>query len=237
MIITEKFYIGYSSTNQNLELSDSAILKMFEDVATMHGEMAGDSVKTTSIRWFLTAYDVRIHKRPKLDERVECRTWSHDMRGFVASREFEVYNEDGELVITATSNWARVDIKTGRLERVTPETGERYGTEKDRTNFESPWIGKLKEPDEYQISKEYYVDRNFIDANNHMNNVCYLDLAKCILPDAVYEKKVTSFEIMYRKAIEYGKTVTCHYSELSDGCFIAIKCDGELMSAVKFGLE
>ncbi len=237
MVLKEKFYIGYSDTNQNLELSDSAILKMFEDIATMHSEMAGDSMKTTDIRWFLTAYDVRINKRPSLDERVECCTWSHDMRGFIASREFEIYTEDGELAVTASSNWARIDIKTGRPERVTPEMGERYGTEKDRTNFDGPWIGKLKEPDKYQVSKKYYIDRNFIDANNHMNNVCYIELAKCILPDDVYKKEVTSFEIVYRKAIEYGKTVTCNYTEIDGGCFIAIKCEDELMSAVKLGLE
>ena len=55
MVLKQKFYIGYSDTNQNLELSDSAILKMFEDIATMHSEKAGDSMKTTDIRWFLTA--------------------------------------------------------------------------------------------------------------------------------------------------------------------------------------
>lgn len=237
MVLTEEFYIGYSDTNQDLELSDSAILKMFEDIATMHSEMAGDSMKTTAIRWFLTAYDVRINKRPTLDERVVCRTWSHDMRGFLASREFEIYNGDGELAVTGTSNWARIDTKTGRPQRVTPEMGERYGTEKDRTNFEGPWIAKLREPDNYELCKEYYIDRNFIDANNHMNNVCYLDLVKCILPDEIYKKEVTSFEIMYRKAVEYGKMVTCHYTPLDDGCFIAIKCEDELMSAVKLGLR
>ena len=237
MVLREKFYIGYSDTNQNLELSDSAILKMFEDIATMHSEMAGDSMKTTAIRWFLTAYDVRINKRPMLDERVECRTWSRDMRGFIASREFEIYTQSGELAVTGSSNWARIDTSTGRPQRVTPEMDERYGTEKDRTNFDSPWIGKLKEPDEYQISKEYYIDRNFIDSNNHMNNVCYVELAKCILPEEIYKKEVKSFEVMYRKAIEYGKTVTCHYSKIPGGCFIAIKCEDELMAAVKFGLE
>ena len=237
MVLKENFYIGYSDTNQNLELSDSAILKMFEDIATMHSEMAGDSMKTTAIRWFLTAYDIRINKRPALDERVECRTWSHDMRGFIASREFEIYTESGELAIIGSSNWARIDTQAGTPQRVTPEMGERYGTEKERTNFDGPWIGKLKEPENYDLVKEYYIDRNFIDANNHMNNVCYVELAKCILPDDDYKKEVTSFEVMYRKAIEYGKNVTCHSARLNNGCFIAIKCDDELMSAVKFGWE
>lgn len=234
MVLKEKFYVGYSDTNHNLELSDSAILKMFEDIATMHSEMAGDSMKTTDIRWFLTAYDVRIYKRPVLDEWVECCTWSHDMRGFLASREFEIYTQDGELAVVGSSNWARIDTATGRLERVTPEIGERYGTEKDRTNFDGPWLAKLKEAEAYQTEKEYYIDRNFIDANNHMNNVCYLDLVKCILPDDVYKKELHRFEIMYRKAVAYGATVKCCYGTTDDGYMVAVKCDDELMAIVKF---
>lgn len=234
MIYKEKFYVGYSDTNRDLVLSDSAILKMFEDIATMHSEAAGDGMKTTTARWFLTAYQVKIHKRPGIGERVECYTWSRDLRGFTASREFEIYTQSGELAVTAISNWARIDTKTGRPERLTPELGERYGTQKERANFPDAWIGKLKEPEQYQLEKDYYIDRNFIDANNHMNNVCYLDLVKCILPDEVYEKEIHGFEIMYRKAIAYGKTVSCCCGTTDDGYTVCIKCDGELMAIVKF---
>lgn len=234
MVFSEKFYVGYSGTNRDLKLSDSAILKMFEDIATMHSEAVGDGMKATTARWFLTAYQVKIHKRPELGEHVECRTWSRDLRGFTASREFEIYTESGELAVTAISNWARIDTKTGRPERLTPEIGEIYGTERERANFPDAWIGKLKEPENYSVEKDYFIDRNLIDANNHMNNVCYLDLVKCILSDDVYRKEIHSFEIMYRKAVEYAKTVKCCYAEIDKGYIVSVKCDDELMAIVKF---
>lgn len=231
---SENFYIGYSNVNKDLELSDSGILKIFEDIATMHSEAVGDGMRDTDSRWFLTSYKVKINKRPVLSEKVKCTTWSRDMKGFTASREFEIYNSLGEISICGLSNWARIDTKTGKLERLTHELGRRYGMGKDRANFESPWISKLKEPDEYQITKDYYIDRNFIDSNNHMNNVCYLDLAKCILPDSVYEKPAEGFEIIYRKAVMYGTTVKCCYGTDGKSHTVAIKCDNEVMAIVKF---
>lgn len=230
---SEKFFVGYSDTNKNLELSDSAILRMFEDVATMHSEAAGDGMRVTRSRWFLTAYDVRINKRPSLSERVECRTWSRDMRGYTASREFEIYSQNGELAVYGISNWARIDTQTGKLEKLTPVLGEMYGIEKDRKNFEKPWISKLTKPQSADFSKEYFADRNFIDANDHMNNVCYLDLAKCVLPDEVYAKDFKEFSILYRKAVMYRDNIVCEYCEDNGDFFVTVLKDDDIMAIVK----
>jgi putative Mn2+ efflux pump MntP len=42
------------------------------------------------------------------------------MRGVSACREFEIYNSSGELCVVASSNWARVNAHTQKLERATP---------------------------------------------------------------------------------------------------------------------
>lgn len=230
---SENFFVGYSNTDKNLKLSDGAVLRMFEDVATMHSEAVGDGMRDSLSRWFLTAYDVRIKKRPVLGERVECITWSRDMRGCSASREFEMRTADGELAVYAVSNWARIDTAKGRLERITPELGERYGTERDRKNFEKPWIPKLKEPTELTETREFYVDRFFIDANNHMNNVCYLDIAKCVLNEDILTRPVNGFEIMYKKAIMYKDTIICGSAAVGNEIYITIKKGDETMAVIK----
>lgn len=234
MIYSEKFYVGFSDCSKNLKITNSSLLKLFENVACMHSTYVGDGIKNSLGRWFLTAYHVKVHNRPDNEDRVKVSTWSRNIKGGVASREFEVYNSNGELAVTATSNWVRISADDLRPERITDELANKYDSETERTNFGSPWIRKLRECDDYAFEKEVTIPRNFIDAHNHMNNVFYLELANLILPEEVYQKgECNEFEIMYRKAIDYGETIKCRYSETEDSYVIALKSqDGSELKAI-----
>nr|WP_318706908.1 acyl-ACP thioesterase domain-containing protein [uncultured Treponema sp.] len=224
MVFTAKFYIGYSDINKDYNLTNTSLLKIFENVASMHSHVAKDDINESEGRWFLTGYHVKITKRPQYGETVTIKTWSRDMKGVQASREFEVYNEKNELCLTGLSNWIRINAKTLRLERISPEVYEAYGSEPERTNFNYSWIEKLKESEKTDYEKEFHIERNFIDANKHMNNVYYLDLATNILPEEVYQAgELNEFIIMYKSAIKYDETVNCGFATEDDGYRITIK--------------
>ena len=157
------------------------------------------------------------------------------MRGASACREFEICSEQGEVCVTALSNWARTNALTKHIERADPEAVARYGSEREHRNFEKPWISKIAAPQEYIREKDFTVERNFIDVNDHMNNVFYLDLAELVLPDEVYAKDEScEFEIEYRQAIKYGETVKCCYSETDEANFVTVKDDnGDIRAIIK----
>lgn len=236
MVFKEYFYVGYSDINHALLLSNTAILRYFENIACMHGSLAGDGFATSSAVWFLTGYRVNVHKRPAFEERLFGETWSRDMKGYVSSREFALYAADGSLAVTALSNWARIDRATGRPVRLTEELAERYGTEKDRGNFEKPWLDRLCECETYESERDFFIDRNFIDANLHMNNIHYLEVAGLVLPEELYVNEPTAFDIRYRKAVTYGETVKCLYGKNEDGSTVTMKsADGnETRAIVRF---
>jgi len=224
MVFTGKFYIGYSDITKDSTLSNTSLLKLFENVASMHSRVAKDDINESDGRWFLTGYHVKITKRPVYGETVTINTWSRDMKGVQASREFEVYNEKGELCLTGLSNWIRINAQTLRLERITPELYEAYGSEPEHTNFNYSWIEKLKESETPDFDKEFHIERNFIDANNHMNNVYYLDLVTNVLPEEIYQAgELNEFLIMYKSAIKYDETVNCSFATEDDGYRITIK--------------
>lgn len=237
MVYSEKFYVGYSDINRRFGLSNASIMRFFENIACMHSSAVGCGMMDTDARWFLTAYHIKVHKRPRYEEHVTVNTWSKEIKGFLAAREFEIYSEDGTLAVTANSNWTYINGQTGKVERVPKETVEAFQGEKDKTNFDVVKLPKLKECAEYVSEREFFVDRNFIDVNNHMNNVCYLELANLLLPEEVYEQAACDeFEIMYRKAVPYGETVKCLYGETEDSYIVAIKSQdlSELHAVVKF---
>ncbi len=236
MVFKEHFYVGYSDINHALKLSNTALLRYFENIACMHGSLAGDGFTTSPAVWFLTGYHVEIQRRPAFEERLLCETWSTDMKGFTSAREFALYGEDGTLAVTALSNWARIDRATGRPVRLTEELAERYGTERGRRNFENQWLGRLKECESILTTRDFFIDRNFIDANLHMNNVHYLELSNLILPEELYVNEPMAFDIRYRKAITYGETVLCNYGACEDGSTVTLRSkDGsETRAIIKF---
>ena len=224
MVFTESFYVGYSDINRELGLSNTSILKYFENAASMHGSAVGNGLGTSPARWFLTAYHVKVRKRPRHEERVRVETWSREMRGVTASREFALYDETGELAVTALSNWGHINIETGKPERIPAHFNDSYGSEPDRTLFGALRLGKLREPEGELARLEVPIPRFFMDANRHMNNVNYLDLASLVLPEEIWDQpEACEFEIAYKQAILAGETVVCLYSETEDSRYVTIK--------------
>ena len=178
MIVTENFYIGYRDIYKNLTITNTAILNIFEDIAGMHAKKAGEDLKTSSTTWVLTGYKVKINKRPEFEDRVVVHTWPTSMKNITAAREFEILNENGEVLITGLSNWAHIDLKTKKLTKVTQELAEGYGLEENKTNFNELKLKKIEEPESYKYEKSYVIDWNWIDANEHMNNIYYMELAR-----------------------------------------------------------
>ena len=235
MVYTEQFYVGYSDCGADMTLSNTALLRYFENIASMHGAAVGDSPLEVPYRWVLLSYHVRVNYRPKINSRLTVKSWNRAVKGVTSCREFELYDEDGTLFCTAISNWVRVDGETGKLQRLGEAVAQQYDSEA-RGNFDSPWIPKLKEAAVYDFEKHYTVDRNFIDANHHMNNVCYLDLANCVVPQELWDRgESNTFSIHYRKASYYGEVLTCCYAEEENGSLVAVKgAEGDVRAVVRF---
>lgn len=224
MIVSDKFYIGYRDIDTNLKITNTAILNIFEDIAGMHAKIAGEDLKTSNTTWVLTGYKVNINKRPEFEDRVTVYTWPTGMRNITASREFEIRNDKDEVLITGLSNWAHIDLNTKKLFKVSQELIDGYDIENNKTNFNESKLKKLVEPLNYLYEKEYEVDLNWIDVNEHMNNIYYMELAQMVLPEEVRKTvDFTSFEIMYKKEIKYKDKIRCFVGKDDNSYIVTFK--------------
>ena len=237
MVVKHDYFVGYQYIDTEFKMKNSAMLSMFEDLACIHGSRAGEDIRIADTVWLLTAYKINVIKRPEYGEYVTVSTWSRNMRGVLAFREFEIRGKDGELLVCAVSEWAHIFRADGRPARATPELEAMYGSEPEHTNFEGARLRATREPDEYTAELEYTVGRNWIDVNGHMNNVHYIELAELALPEKALDGlSERDFEIYYRKEIKYGETVRCHYAKTEQGHTVTVKsADGETLHAqIKF---
>jgi acyl-ACP thioesterase len=224
MVVSQNFYIGYRDVDCNLNMKNNAILDLFQEMAGIHASMCGQGTGCIETAWVLTGYKVNILKRPVYGETVEAITWARDIKGITSCREFELKNKEGELLVCAVSNWAHVNIADKKLVKIDEQVANAYGLEPDKTNFEELRLKKLVEPDNYEYTKEYIVDWDWIDCNHHMNNTYYVVAAEMMLPDEVkFKNEYSGFEIMYKKEIKYKEKIKCLYTELEDSHLITIK--------------
>lgn len=226
MFIEHNFYVGLRDINYLKELSNTSLLSYLEDVASMHSEIAGygvsdmEKVKRT---WVLLSWKIKVIKRPKFNDTVKVKTWSRLIDKFYAFRDFEIYNQNDEIIGIATSKWIFIDIEKGKIVKVTEEVGNKYETEPIAV-FEEKDLEKLEEPQDFINKVNYKITKNMIDVNNHLHNIYYLDVAKEVLPDEVTVLRESSeFEVMYKHEVKLGETVTAVYSKKDDYHYVSIK--------------
>ena len=228
MVVEERFFVGYQYVGRNFKITNSSLLKLFEDMACYHGVLAGEDIRISPTAWLLSAYKVDVKKRPVYNQRIKVRTWSRECRNFFACREFEIVDESGELLVCAITEWAHYNKLEGRLEKVRPELSDAYCSEPEKTNFGPFRIKRLHTSKEFAVSSKFTVPKIWIDTNDHMNNVYYLDLAEMMAEEVLsHQVSSDSFEIFYKQQIKRGETVLSHVFEDEDGVMVSVFSEDE----------
>ena len=106
----------------------------------------------------------------------------------------------GNLILKGTSEWVLIDAKKQRVSKITEEMANEYGMV-SKSAFDEQINGKISVPDSMRKIYEYKATRRDIDANHHVNNVNYLELAYDAFPEEV-DIDFKNFEIYYKKQIK-----------------------------------
>ena len=237
MIYKEKFKIGLKDVWKNSKVSNTAILEYLEDIAAYHSDSVGIGVNTTddtNYTWLLLDWQVKVIKRPIYGQTLDIHTWSRKIVKCYAYRDFEMYDNEGNLCVIATSKWLLVNSKERKIAKVEPELADRYESEIDKCVFDNPEIEKLKVPDGFESEINYKVQRRDIDVIGHMHNLYYLDLVYEALPDDVYNKRpFDNIRVMYKKEIKFGESVRCKYANDNGKNVVVIESeDGKVLHAI-----
>ena len=239
MIVEHKFYIGMRDIDSKNYITDKGLLAALEDTGGIHSELAGfgiiDLPKTHKF-WMILSWHVEIIRRPKYNETITIHTWSKPCKKIYVYRDFEVFDEDGNLIATAGSKWVFMDMDNSSIIRANDEMLKSYQIELEKSSTDISVLDKLKEPKSYSNAVSYIINREMIDINGHVHNLDYLDLAYKALPENAYLKEFKKIDIMYKKEIKLDEKVKCLYSNESNVHTVVIKSEDEtiLHSIIKF---
>jgi len=231
MILENEYTVKLSEIGKGNKATNKTILSYLEDIGGIHSNKAGYGIfeiEQTHLSWILLGWRLQVIRRPKYTEKLKVKTWSKGVIKLYTYREFEVYDEQGNLIIKASSKWVLLDTEKGRIVRIEPDLMEKYEPELDKKVFGIEEFDKIKEPEQYQHVTEYTVRRADIDVNNHMHNLNYIELANEALPEDVYRGALfNDVRIIYKKEIKLGATVKCKYVFKDDKHIVVVKSENE----------
>lgn len=219
--------LSYNHVGVNNVLSYSGLTELLQEAATLHADSLGwgiSSVPKTNLTWILLYWKIKIFSTPKWNTKVTVKTWPREMARIYSYRDFEVYDDLGNLIAVATSKWVLINVKTHSITRITPEITNSFNITKKLVfpDFKEP---SLKLLEDSILTFEYKIGRRDIDSNHHVNNLCYLDFALESLPEDAYSNNFTDIEILYKKEIKLGSLIKCFYSKNNDEHIISIKSE------------
>ncbi len=205
---TKKFIIPYYDGDKNGYLRPENLLAYLGETSSLHSDSIGagiDALRKYNYCWMLNRWRARFFKHPRVMDEIIVETWSSGIDKFFATREFVVYDNQGEIIFNGSTQWVFLDLNKGKPVRVPEEVGKIYGECKDKLLVD---FYDFRKGFDTEDGLEFNVRRSDIDVNNHVNNVKYLNWIIEAVPDSVAENyKLYDLDIMYKKEVKQGSLI------------------------------
>lgn len=227
LLYSEKIKLSPSQFDLNDNLLPSAIFQIFQDVASVHGEMIGvgfEAMLNKGLYWVTvrTKYDVYV--QPKPYQQVVVTTWPHQKGRVDFDRDYLVEDLFGNTLIKGTSKWCVISTSTRKL--VLPSAVEYpAGAEfESKVNYDfkfekTPTVTAKQTPDFV-----HKVSLSEIDHNKHLNNVHY---AQYVF-DSLKNEHLTHMQINFIAECKLGDVVDVYFEKVGEDYLVSGYVDGQL---------
>lgn len=223
--------VAYPDLNHEYRLSMTGAMRMMQEAACVHSDSLGFSFRTvdkTRVHWLFVGWQVEMTGTARWNDTLHVDTWPRTMERVTSKRDFEIFNDQGELICRATSNWILVSSDTNRATRITPEIVAAYPLT-ERCAFETDPL--LPPVNEGHQTFDFFVQRRDLDTNNHVNNLIYLDYARQALPEGIWNKPFPFLTVRYNRELLVGDHVCCIYFRGEGIHTVELRNDEDLLHA------
>ena len=226
-IFTYNYKIKYSDIGTDNKITLKALVDTLQQAAISHSDSAGygvNNIPNTHLAWLLLNWKVEIKSYPILNDSITIKTWPKIFDKLYSYRDFEVYDENNNIIAIASSKWFAIDTETKKIRKLTSEITDAYGGITEKNVFETTFSEKITIPEELKLNFNYKIQRRDLDTNKHVNNLHYIDYALETLPENIFETTTfNNLEILYKKEIKYNEKINCYYSFENNKHIITIK--------------
>ena len=224
MKYSRKFTTKWHDTDANRIVTTSKILMYMQETGNLQCKDFGnplDEMRDEKGQGFiLGSISLKVFKPIYAYEDIEVFTWCKETRGFSFLRYFEIVR-DGEVVASASSTWALVDINNKTLVRGDESMDKFYPI--DAPMDESILLKKVRIKRDAPLTQigERRIMFSDIDYNMHMNNTKYPDMVFDFLPERE-SSYISEIALSYAKEAAYGDTLGVYLGEVDADGYIEV---------------
>ena len=206
--------------NLHRRLRTAMLFELMQEASIRHTEELGMGREMTLDRgllWMVTHQQAEIERMPAYDERITLESWPGKTMHLLFPRFYRVLDEQGQVLLRASSLWALVDERTRRM--VFPD---RHGVviEGVETGGEIALPSSVRRAAEGE-RHDFTVPFSYVDLNGHMNNTRYFDLAEDLLPAAAEGRQLRRAAVEYASEARLGDRLTVTTEESGGSFFIS----------------
>jgi medium-chain acyl-[acyl-carrier-protein] hydrolase len=125
------------------------------------------------IGWVILQYDIHVNSLPQFGDKIRVETNPRTQNEYFATRDFNIYDENGQVLIWVESLWSMMDMSKRKIIKLDPDFALPFEPEIVAR------VPKLQSPEKFTEgdfqSRSHHVNYFEIDTNQHVNNAVYFD--------------------------------------------------------------
>ncbi|MBR5329436.1 MAG: hypothetical protein IKV45_04440 [Firmicutes bacterium] len=215
MKLEKTMRIPVSGCDHRAVASVPYIVSLFMDAATEHSEEMGigkEAMDKTGLFWIAVRTKVTLHRLPKRMDEVTVTTWP-EAPGRIRCNRYYTISEQGETLVEGKNEWAIIDLKSGRPQKLSTLYPEGLEHLPDVV-CEEPFTRFSDDFSEAEEVATYRVRSTDIDFGQHMNNVAYIRaLFGTFTCKELDEMNMDGLEVMYKAQSYEGDVLTIRRRE------------------------
>lgn len=230
MIFKHKFEVGLDDVNLNYKMTDRAILRCFEEIASKHSDSIQNGLEdigAQNLTWILIEWTVDIDMRPKYGDKISVRTWIKPSLTRYIYRDFEI-RQGSKVCVRATSKWAIINLKDKTIACASKELLDAYQPEENEA-IPTYSLGRLHVLEKYDEHRQVAIRKSDIDINQHVNNLNYLHLINELMD---FGEQFNHSRIIYKKEVKYGDKITVCRQNTDGTAYFLIKDQNDQPRAI-----
>ena len=224
--------IRFSETDSEGKLTMASLINYFQDCSTFHSEDVGLGLaylQKSRLVWVLSSWQIVVERYPNLGENVTIGTQPYDMKGFLGYRNFWMTDGRGCYLAKANTLWSLLNIETGKPDSIPEGMAEGYGIGEKLEMEYAP--RKIVIPQGGAGQDAIVVRKHHIDANHHVNNQQFVDMAMAFLPEgfnihqlrAEYKRQAFLGDVLVPYVAEEDGKVVVSMTDPAGGTYVVIE--------------
>jgi acyl-ACP thioesterase len=208
----KEFRVNSYETDKNMNLKINCLFQWFSEIAWEHAKkhnLGFEDLGETEHYWVLLGMNVKINKLPRWQDLVKLQTWPSGISNLYFSREFIVYDNDNNILITASSSWL---IYNRASSRPAIPKGNNFQYKINAQKATDEEFTKLKPNKNLSDKLEITARYTDIDMHQHVNNAVYIKWIENYLGE-LYPEKINGIKIQYIREIKLNEEILLFFAK------------------------